>query len=161
MQEPHQVAQKLTSNVLWVGFVRNFLQVVSRSQLEPDGLGFDFPQGLQSLDSLLAPLRRAAEDAGVRHGYFAIGQQRLDGVARFVRLHHFFAIAVIHAAFVAQAAIAIEHENVRRRLRAVSARHRLRFAVIKVRIGEMLVLGPDLHLLQAVAHVGGIEFVNA
>src|SRR5882724_13203554 len=94
------------------------------------------------------------------HGYFAMGEQRIDGVARFVRLYQFDAITIVHTAFITEPAIAIENKYVRCRLRAIRVRYRLRFPIVKVRIGQMLVLCSDLHLLETVADIRGIEFVD-
>jgi hypothetical protein len=46
-------------------------------------------------------------------------------------------------------------------LGAVGSRDGLRGAIIKVRIVQVLVLGARLHLVQAVTHVGRIEFIDA
>ena len=92
--------------------------------------------------------------------HLAMGKERIDGVAHLVGLHQFDAVAIVHAAFIAKTAVMIENEGVWRGLWTVGVRHRLRFPVVQVRIGQKPVLSTDLHLFKAVAHVRGVQLVD-
>ena len=161
MHEPHHVAQKLISVMCLDGFSTEVLQVLGRRHFQLYRLRCDFSQRRLAGRGFFFPLRRAPEDAGVFYGHFAICQQSVDGVARVLRVHHFFAIAVVHAAFVAQLAVFVEDEDVRRGLRAVGAGDRLRFTVVEVRVVEMFVFEANFHFVETVADVGGIQLIDS
>jgi hypothetical protein len=87
-------------------------------------------------------------------------EEGIDGIAGLMGLYQFRAVAIVHAAFIAEAAATIKDKYMRSSLRTKRSRYRLGFAVVEVRICQMFVLCPDLHLLETVADVRGIEFID-
>ena len=75
-------------------------------------------------------------------------------------LHQLRSIAVVHATFVPEPPLLIEDENMRRRLRTVGTRYLLRIPVVEIWISQVLVRDPDLHLGQAIAHIGRIQLID-
>ena len=143
------------------GIVRRCFRSAGRGHFELYRLLSIFRRALRWRAVLFLPLRRASEDTGVFHGHFAIRQQRVDRIAGVLSVHHFLAIAVVHAAFVAELAVLVEDEDVRCGLRAVGAGDRLRFAVVEVGVVEMFVLKANFHFVETVADVGGVQFIDA
>src|ERR1700721_1753335 len=103
MQEPHQVAPKLMSSMCFAGFVRR----VFRSE----ALAISSFIGCSSI--FRSDSRR--ETSFSCH----LVEQRVDRIAGGLRVYEFLAIAIVHAAFVAQLSILIENEDVRGGLRTV------------------------------------------
>ena len=160
-QGPHQVAQKLTSSSLPVGIGAQLLQVFGRRHLEPHRFGFDLLLVRNAVRLLLLPLGGTAKNSGFGDGHRLSGKQGLDRVARVLGFHQLLAIAVVDASLVAQLAVLVEDENVRRGLRPERPRYGLRLAVIKVWIAQVFVRDADLHFIETVAGVGGIQLVDA
>src|SRR5260221_250705 len=100
------------------------LQVVRCCHFQLYRFLVDLPERFRAGRGFLLPFCRAAENTRVLHGHFSVCQQRFDRIPGVLRVHHFLAIAVIDAAFVAQLAVFIEDEDVRSGLRAVGARDR-------------------------------------
>src|SRR4029077_9031102 len=90
-----------------------------------------------------------------------VGQQGVDGIARVLGLHLFDAVTVVDSPFVAQLALLIENEDVRRCLRTVGSSDGLRFPVVQIGVAQVLVGHTYFHFLQSIADVGGIEFIDA
>src|SRR5258708_37877072 len=97
------------------------LQVLSGSESQSCWLRRDLSQSRLAGRGFFFPLGRTAENASVFYGHFTVRKQSVDGIARVLRVHHFLAIAVVHAAFVAQFSVSVEDDDVRRGLRAVRA----------------------------------------
>src|SRR5258708_38914405 len=137
------------------------LQVLSRSEFQSYWLRRDLSQSRLAGRGFFFPLGRTAEDASVFYGHFTFCQQSVDGIARVLSVHHFLAIAVVHVAFVPQFSVFVEDEDVRRGLRAVRAGNRLSLTVVEIRVVEMFVFESNFHLVEAVADVGRIQFIDA
>jgi hypothetical protein len=96
-------------------------EVVGGSQRDIDSLGIELAESGDALGLLFSPFRGTAEDARVCCRRIFVGEKRLDNVAGVLGFDEFTAIAVVHAAFVAEVAGFVEDENVRRGLRPVGA----------------------------------------
>src|ERR1035438_7092123 len=82
---------------------------------------------------LIRPLDGTAHRGGFLHAYGChglAGEHRVDGQARILPLGEGLSRTRIHAALVAQLALLVEHKHVRRGRRTISARDRLRLAVV-------------------------------
>src|SRR5579864_8467918 len=110
------------------------------------GLRLNLPQALDPRRRFLLPLRRATENSGVFHRDFLMRQYRVDRIARILRLHQLYSVAVVKAAFVTKTTFLIKDKGVRGRLRTIRPGHRLRVAIVKIGILQMLVFGADFHL---------------
>ena len=94
-------------------------------------------------------------------GHRFTGEQRFDGVARFVLGHEFFALAAVDASLVAEDALVVEDESVRGRGRPVLERDRLGGAIGEIREVEVAILGADPHFGEGIADVGVSHFAVA
>ena len=108
---------------------------------------------------LVGPLGRAAGNAGRRDRDRLAGQQRIDGVLGVVRLDG-LDFSIVESAGVAELALGVEDEHLRRGQHAVGLGRRLRLAVVEVRVGEVVILGPDFHFLERVAEVGVAQLIE-
>src|SRR5205807_357725 len=98
--------------------------------------------------SRLDVLDRAAERLGLRRVRIVPGEQRLDRVGGPAMLHRVgIVVAVVGRAVVAQAAVAVEDEQLRGARGAVSARRRLAW-ILAEREREALGLGAGAHRRQ-------------
>ena len=88
-------------------------------------------------------------------------KERIDCVTRVLRFDQRFTLAVVDAALVAQLALMIEDEHVRRRLRSVRTRNRLSIAIVEIREIKVPVRGPDFHFVETVADIRVSELVQA
>ena len=94
------------------------------------------------------------------HNDFLMRQYCVDRIARILRLHQLYSVAVVKAAFVAQTTFLIKDKGVRRCLGTIRPGHRLRVAIVKIGILQMLVFGADFHLGQTVAYIRGVQFID-
>jgi hypothetical protein len=147
--------------VLLEGIGAKSLEAVRGDGRDFDGLRIEFADDGDAINGFLGPLGGTAERAGVGDGRIFVGQEGVDGVAGVLRFDLFNAVGVVEAAFVAQVPSGIEDENVRRGLRAIGTSSGLGFAVVEIRISEVLPGHPDFHILERVRGVGGIQFIDA
>ena len=121
MQAPHQVAQKLMRVSLPEALARRDLRSSAEARETSTVLESSLRRAAMRSACFLSPFRGTAEDARVCCRRIFVGEKRLDNVAGVLGFDEFTAIAVVHAAFVAEVAGLVEDENVRRGLRPVGA----------------------------------------
>ena len=122
MHEPHHVAQKLTSVTCPLVPLRSFFEPcrihlvqgeqVQRSTCVPPLLSARFFPTTSSSSQ-----RRRC----VLYGYVFACQQRVDRVLGIMGLDHLDTVAVVEAAFIAEAAALVEDKDVRCCLRSICA----------------------------------------
>jgi hypothetical protein len=81
---------------------------------------------------LFSPLGRATENTCVLHCHFPVLEEGIDGIAGLMGLYQFRAVAIVHEAFIAEAAATIKDKDMRSSLRTKRSRYRLNFAVVEV-----------------------------
>ena len=134
------VDQTLISRKFSVSLAASLRKRVGVDGLELDRLGVPLFDRFLGRVALVGPFGGAAEDARLRHGDGTAGEQVVDRVASVVRLGR-LDFRVVDAAVVAQPALLIEDEHVRRRERAERRRDALRLAVVQIRELEAATLG--------------------
>ena len=143
-----------------LGFVRNFFRPAASTISSVNGLRFDLLQclalrGFFSFHLVEHPKTPVCLTATSR---FASSASMAFCASCVFTISD--AIAVVDVALVAKPAALVEDKDVRRRLGTVCRGDSLRVAGIEVRIVRCLYCSADLHLVEGVAHVGGIEFID-
>ena len=125
------------------GVLAQPLQVLGDGGLYRDRSPLDLGDGLQARLLLVHPFGRTPDSGRLHHRHRFAGQQGVEGLAGVAPCHIGLARIVVDAALVAQLALGIEDEKVRRGAGSVGARHFLRVAVVEIGKIEMPELGAD------------------
>ena len=99
---------------------------------------------------------------GQRHGNGTASEQGLNGVARIGRFHRlvFHEARIIETARVAQAALLVENEDMRRGQATIGASDILRFTIVEIGKVPAIAGGVRLHVGERVAVLSIAEFIQ-
>src|SRR5258708_3289920 len=125
-----------------------------------DRLGFELPLRRFPRGRFLLPFCGAAKHSCMLYRHLFVCQECFDCIPCILCRDLLDAVAVVDPALVTKTAVLVEDENMWSRLGPIGSCHRLRVAIEQIGVAQMAVLDTDLHFIQCVAYIGGVQLID-